>query len=1638
MNYKMYALLVACLWFALPAKSQSGPGSLSNGFIPNVIPPSPNAASLGKFGAWPVSYYTGVADVSIPVYEIKSRKLSLPVSLQYHGSGIKVEEVGSWVGTGWALNAGGVITRTIIGLQDNEPGTGYYSRLKAGYRFPNSYALNDVNTFVFFHKATDGNMDTEPDAYFFNFNGRSGKFFFDENGNFHSIPENALKLTKHPFQFSNAPNIWEIIDESGNAYTFGSTDGVSGGVEQGRIADNNPGTLEYFDNAWYLTSIISADKSDTITLKYEPKTEVYGINPIQSLRELTSAMVWQPMPGHGWQELLSLGSVLYNGAPGGAAGTRNITTGRGKLSAIKWPQGELKFSSITTRQDIQGGSMLDTIQVNAVGTGSTAKKLRLQYSYRGERYFLDSISELSSISADKLVTSFYYYPGLPSRFSNSQDHWGYFNAAANNHLLPSSPSFQTSFNSNREPNIDAAKSGTLRRVKYPTGGYTDFDYEEHRYAAGTIPNAPTTEIGSGVAWASTYNYRMPNTHDSIVTFNIPFNQSSSTIAIKFSYYSKPPAKNVGWLPYINLERQNSNGTYTLINSWNAYDLFPGGANLPLNPDGTVDFTVPLTPLSLITGTYRLTVNNSCTGVDCPESNLTKAVISAYVYYQTYVQLPGTTQPPPIAGGLRIKSITNYDNIKSSPAETKKFVYAPGYILTYPKYLHYYAVDVWDLSDEGPYDMCMVNFANYREITSSSQVILGVTQGSSVGYTDVKEYSVNNQNVDNGYTRYTYLFTPDSVNNYVFDHSYWSSLDINDANRAIPATNFDYKRGLLSEKTIYTRWGDGYAPVSSMKEEYNFNEGDTTHLYHRMKALRVKKLRTVRYPCGTEGEVGIIPNGDEIKNDFGYGFYNVVNSWVQKTSTEEKTFNVADGSAVTKLTRYYYDNNKHLGVTRTTITDSKGDMYTTSNKYAHEMVSDGNTAPYSDMVTRNMIANVVEQKTVKNVVPEIEITKSKVNYTAFTSTLLEPAKLESSVLGNPLEENALIQQYDAFGHAVQYRERNGLTHALIFDYNNTNAVANVTNANVSDIAYNSFESTGTGNWQFSGLKNTTTAFTGKNSYTLSGGNIVKSGLDATKSYIVSYWSKGASALVNSASGSAGRTLNGWTYYQHVLIAGPTTITVSGTIIIDELRLYPQGAQMTTFVYDPLIGLTAQCDINNTVTFYEYDGFKRLLTVRDQYRNILKQYAYNYSRPVGESSAVIYFNTVKSQSFTKTNCTSGTPSAVIYTVPAEKYTSYVSQADADGKASADITANGPANANIFGLCSFYNIAKSKSFIKKDCAIGATASSVVYAVPAGKYVSNLSQADADNHAQLDIDSLGQTYANTNGTCTFYNVVKSQAFSRTCTGGTTSPVTYTVIAAKYSSTISQADADNKALAEIAANGQNYANTNGVCTYTSDAMSQTFTKVCTNGATGSVLSYNVAAAKYSSIISKADANAKALADINTNGQTYVNTNGTCRFYNVVKSGTYTKNNCTTGYVGNAVTYTVAAGTVFSETSQAAADALAQAQVTANGQNNANSNGVCSVDPTGNLFVAQRAGTTVTALNITIKTVSGTVIFNQSFKEPGDPALPYKKILTTSSSYTVTMTGMQSYKASVNGTEQTVTGTKTWNVSLPIIIEVYN
>lgn len=254
--------------------------------------------------------------------------------------------------------------------------------------------------------------------------------------------------------------------------------------------------------------------------------------------------------------------------------------------------------------------------------------------------------------------------------------------------------------------------------------------------------------------------------------------------------------------------------------------------------------------------------------------------------------------------------------------------------------------------------------------------------------------------------------------------------------------------------------------------------------------------------------------------------------------------------------------------------------------------------------------------------------------------------------------------------------------------------------------------------------------------------------------------------------------------------------------------------------------------------------------------------------------------------------------------------------------------------------------------------------YVVEAGKYTSVISQSDADDKAMKDIEQNGQNWVNEHGRCItilWYNVKKSKSFRKNdCDPDTEegSLVTMTIEAGRFSSTISQEDADRKAEAELNAKGQDYANSHGTCNtikWYNDRKSKMFQKTdCEVTEVGSMVEYVVEASRFSSSVSKEDANQKALDALEAEGPGYANEHGTCEtnlWYNVEKSKVFYKNDCEDGFIGAPYTYTVEAGKYTSDVSQEDADKKALDDIERNGQGQANLNGECIEDP--NYFIGK-------------------------------------------------------------------------------------
>ena len=103
----------------------------------DILPPSPEAASRVKYADVPFTHSMGAAEYSVPIYELKGRRLTIPISLDYCSNGIRMDEIAGVAGLGWTLEPGWCITREVVYMPDE------FERLSEPfYRMPTSSELS--------------------------------------------------------------------------------------------------------------------------------------------------------------------------------------------------------------------------------------------------------------------------------------------------------------------------------------------------------------------------------------------------------------------------------------------------------------------------------------------------------------------------------------------------------------------------------------------------------------------------------------------------------------------------------------------------------------------------------------------------------------------------------------------------------------------------------------------------------------------------------------------------------------------------------------------------------------------------------------------------------------------------------------------------------------------------------------------------------------------------------------------------------------------------------------------------------------------------------------------------------------------------------------------------------------------------------------------------------------------------------------------------------------------------------------------------------------------------------------------------------------------------------------------------------
>jgi hypothetical protein len=181
--------------------------------------------------------------------------------------------------------------------------------------------------------------------------------------------------------------------------------------------------------------------------------------------------------------------------------------------------------------------------------------------------------------------------------------------------------------------------------------------------------------------------------------------------------------------------------------------------------------------------------------------------------------------------------------------------------------------------------------------------------------------------------------------------------------------------------------------------------------------------------------------------------------------------------------------------------------------------------------------------------------------------------------------------------------------------NQKPIAHISNSTLSDAAYNSFEDTATGNFNtIEGVVQQGNSKTGNSYLVLGTSGLFKAGLSTDQTYKISCWIKSNGGTINIDGVGAVNLgiLDQWTLFEYN-VSGVNAIRIKQTgtaeVMMDEVRLHPVKATMTTFCYHPVFGVISQNNINGQVTHHEFDEWGRLKNMKDGDNNIITSYYYN---------------------------------------------------------------------------------------------------------------------------------------------------------------------------------------------------------------------------------------------------------------------------------------------------------------------------------------------------------------------------------------------------------------------------------------------
>jgi YD repeat-containing protein len=1180
---KRYLFIIFCilLFGSYRAVAQYTPTELAS-------VPSPSAASLGRFGEVPVSFFTGTASIEIPLYTLQEEEITVPVALRYHASGFRPDQHPGWVGQGWALEAGGLINRIIHDQTDeNVAGNGGPIGLLFNSTSLKNSHLNSLSEDEEYNIVNAGErVDTEPDEFNFSFGAYSGSFYWDINTaawrvkcdkpiTVTALDQTAtgIALLKVPFDppaeaggliqaggYTPTLKGFVVTTEDGTRYVFG---GVDTAIEYG-VGLFQQLSERWVANSWYLTRI---EKTNGAAVTFS-----YGVGEFIAQyykQEVQSGLDVHIKKGIGtdWSCSQPLTTSFAYGA-----GDERCYTGTlirpVYLSTITSEHAQLYFGRGTSRE----------LQVKPVPYTTEPPP---------PAYF----------------TNFYNY-----RFAHDYPHYG---------QPPTSwrflPFLQPEATKRLTENADLITS------------VNNLKWAELQMILIQRVGSPTRSI-----------YLRYNNNDN-ERLTLQEVQETGLPPYKFSY-------NISTKGYPALPPYMVDNT----DHWGFYN------NRPATSVATTGYFTTREPAQDTISVLLGMLNR----ITYPTGGVTDFRFEAHSYGQQLDTLRSTLIAPPggwgtqaQAGGVRLRATKSYDLATPQNGVYKEYFYVSNYSATLadPRASR---LSSGILGGQSQYRYNRIGHGDYNGYTvdthqlalACQSVLSGSlnSKGSHIGYSEVVE-----KRRDGSYTRYKYSnFGPGAFDeNGLYHLGTWASQ--------VPYTANEQLRGNLLNEQVY-------------------NSQDQLVKERRLTYSSIAPEQEYVDAVNTTGVIPVGPENPLGKFFYiGSLSYYKIKTCSVLPATESTTLYDAQnikGVTTTRTTLY----NSHRLLATETETTSTNDVLSTTYKYPFDFSYTGPspTNPITQALTlmpsRNIINAPIETLHYRNnsligstvvtytlsgsqVVPNqvLQLTPTQPLKTdQYTKAYFTDANVDGNnvrfMTDSNLQPMLTFGNYDSRANAGSVTKLGKFTSTQLWDYNKSLLVAKVSNASPERVAYTSFEADGTAvnaafqttgplDWAYDPILGRPThlqagGVNGKFCYLLDGGNGVSRKNLPPGDYELTFWAQGGAGGVYVFTDQFVGPTDEYTNPQgyHLLhyrvrvtsgsIANPTgSINIDAygrQVSIDDVRLYPTGAQMTTYTHVPLVGIGSQTDPTGRTLTYEYDGFGRLQRVRDEQGRILTQQEYKY--------------------------------------------------------------------------------------------------------------------------------------------------------------------------------------------------------------------------------------------------------------------------------------------------------------------------------------------------------------------------------------------------------------------------------------------